>query len=268
MKRLLAVAAIFALTASAQAESLRFTGNADRQDLSATVAALLKAPADFPEGEPLKLELRWQGTVVATRAPAVSGRFSMRLAYYPGGSVRLGESIYNLAEAFEGELEIAYGGETTRWLLRQENYSSMFAQARYKAVGLGFVLPVGFVRKSDDPSRVHTLLTVGCVVADGALQCREPRFTVETSDRRFLPHAGSHEELLPDSMRARIAAVAGQAAVLGRTPPLFMDCCYGAWRCKCTTDCLCNYIFCNNSDPGSCESLCYDMQICTEVCLR
>jgi len=269
MRQLLGVSAILLLVASAQAETLRFSGNAEGQELSGPVAARLKAPADFPDGEPLKVELRWQGTVVATRAPGVSGQFSMRLAYYPGGSVRVGESIYNFAMGLEGELEIAHGAETTRWLLRQENYASMFAQARHKEGSLGFVLPVGFVRQAEDPSRVHSLLTVGCVVVQTSLQCKEPKLAVETSDRRYLPHLGNHEELLPDSMRARIEAVGSrQAALLAPTPPFAMDCCHGAWRCSCTTNCLCKHISCNICEPTSCQSLCLDPMVCTEVCLR
>jgi hypothetical protein len=268
MKRLVAVFATLPLALGAYAQSLRFTGGADPLVLSDALAARLKAPLDYPEGEPAKLELRWRGNVVADRAPAVSGEYSMRLAYLPGPSVRVGESAYNLPVGVEGELEIAYGTETSRWLVRQENYGSMYAQARYKASGLGFILPAGFVRRADDPSRVHTLLTVACSVGEASLKCGEPRFAVKTSDRRFLPHAGTHEELLPESMRRQIDLVgAGGVAVLAPTPPFRMDCCYGAWRCRCATNCECNWIFCNNCEPTSCVSLCEDPMVCTERCL-
>jgi hypothetical protein len=269
MKSLLVPAgsAMLLLAVSAHAESLQFSGNADRQDVSDSVAMRLKAPADFPDGEPSKLELRWRGTVVASRAPGVSGQFSMRLAYFPGASVRVGESVYNFPVGVEGELAISHASETSRWLIRQENYGSIFAQARHKAGGVGFVLPVGFVRQAEDPSRVHTLLTIACVMVDGSLQCGQPRFAVEISDRRYLPHAGSHEELLPDSMRARIEAIgSGHAAPLAPTPPFAMDCCYGAWRCKCTTNCACNYVFCNNCEASSCVSMCEDAFVCLERC--
>jgi len=268
MKQLIAVMAILPMALIARAESLRFAGKADPLALPDSLAARFRAPADYPEGEPLKVELQWRGAVGPTRAPGVSGQFSMRLAYFPGPSVRVGESVYNFPVGVKGELEIVHGAETSRWLIRQENYGSMFAQARFKAAGLGLVLPVGFVRRAEDPSRIHTLVTVACTLEGSSLQCGEPKFSVEASDRRYLPQAGSHEELLPEAMRARIeSAASGHSSVLAPTPPYLMDCCYGAWRCRCATNCTCNFLFCNNCEPTSCVSLCEDQMICTERCL-